>query len=192
VDFSILKRAWDYSIPDFLAVATTIGATWAFGVEVGVSAGVGLSIALFLLRTSRPHIAEVGLMEGTEHFRNIKRHEVLTASEVVTYRVDESLYFANARFLEDYIYDRVQPNCGVQHVVLMMSAVNDIDFSALESLESINTRLSEMGIQLHMSEVKGPVMDKLQTAHFLSDMTGQVFLSQYAAITALSPKEAAE
>jgi SulP family sulfate permease len=74
----------------------------------------------------------------------------------------------------------------------MMSAVNDIDFSELESLESINTLLSEMGIQLHMSEVKGPVMDKLQTAHFLSDMTGQVFLSQYAAITALSPKEAAE
>ena len=192
VDFSILKKAWAYSFADFLAVAITIGATWMFGVEIGVSAGVGLSIALFLLRTSRPHIAEVGLMQGTEHFRNIKRHQVVTASEVVTYRVDESLYFANARFLEDYIYDRVQPNCGLQHVILMMSAVNDIDFSALESLESINSRLSEMGIKLHLSEVKGPVMDKLQTAHFLSDLTGQVFLSQFAAVTALTAKTAAE
>ncbi len=185
VDFSILKRAWGYSKPDFLAVLATIGMTWAFGVETGVSAGVGLSVLLYLFKTSRPHIAEVGLVEGTEHFRNIRRHQVKTDDRLVMIRVDESLYFANARFMEDYIYDRVQPDKGIEHVVLMMSAVNTIDFSALESLEAINTRLGDMGIKLHMSEVKGPVMDRLQTAHFLQEMTGQIFLSQYEAMDKL-------
>ncbi|AUJ64663.1 sodium-independent anion transporter [Aestuarium zhoushanense] len=192
VDFSILKRSWGYSKPDFFAVAATILMTWAFGVETGVSSGVGLSVLLYLFKTSRPHIAEVGLMEGTEHFRNIKRHQVKTDDRLVMMRVDESLYFANARFLEDYIYDRVQADCGIEHVVLMMSAVNAIDFSALESLEAINARLKDMGIKLHMSEVKGPVMDRLQTAHFLHDMTGEVFLSQYEAMAKLTGMTAAK
>ena len=188
VDFSILKKSWAYSKQDFSAVAATILLTWGFGVETGVSAGVGLSVLLFLFKTSRPHIAEVGLMEGTEHFRNIKRHPVLTNDRLVMIRVDESLYFANARYMEDYIYDRVQPDCGIDHVVLMMSAVNAIDFSALESLEAINSRLMDMGVSLHMAEVKGPVMDRLQTGHFLEEMSGQVFLSQYDALRSLAPE----
>jgi SulP family sulfate permease len=104
---------------------------------------------------------------------------------VLTIRVDESLYFANARFLEDYILARVTSDCPVKHVVLMCSAVNAIDMSALESLEAINQRLKDMGITLHLSEVKGPVTDALQRTHFLSDLTGKVFLSQYDAAVAL-------
>ena len=185
VDFKILKTTWGYSKGDFAAVLATILLTLGFGVETGVSAGVILSIALHLYKTSRPHIAEVGLVPGTEHFRNIKRHDVLTTPEVVTIRVDESLYFANARFLEDYILDRIAEDCDVKHVVLMCPAVNEIDSSALESLEEINKRLHDGGIKLHLSEVKGPVMDRLQKSHLLHDLTGQVFLSQYAAMKAL-------
>lgn len=185
VDFSILRGTWAYSKADFAAVLATIMLTLGVGVETGVSAGVILSIVLHLYKTSRPHIAEVGLVPGTEHFRNIKRHEVLTKPHVVTIRVDESLYFANARFLEDYIYDRVADCDEIKHIVLMCPAVNEIDHSALESLEAINLRLKDMGISLHLSEVKGPVMDRLQKSHFLQALTGQVFLSQFAAIKAL-------
>ncbi|MEM5468445.1 SulP family inorganic anion transporter [Celeribacter marinus] len=185
VDFSILKTTWGYSKGDFAAVLATILLTLGFGVETGVSAGVMLSIGLHLYKTSRPHVAEVGLVPGTEHFRNIKRHEVLTTPELVTIRVDESLYFANARFLEDYILDRIADDCDIKHVVLMCPAVNEIDSSALESLEEINKRLDDGGIKLHLSEVKGPVMDRLQKSHLLHDLTGQVFLSQYAAMKAL-------
>ncbi|WP_127560512.1 SulP family inorganic anion transporter [Nioella ostreopsis] len=188
VDFSILKKTWGYSKADFIAVAATIVLTLAMGVEVGVSAGVLLSIALYLYKTSRPHIAEVGLMQdGSEHFRNIKRYEVLTHPAMVTLRVDGSLYFANARYLEDYILDRVVGCDGIKHVVLMFSAVNEVDMSALESLEAINHRLASMGIALHLSEVKGPVMDRLKRAHFLEELTGKVFLSQYAAMSELGP-----
>ncbi|MEJ2001327.1 MAG: sulfate permease, partial [Maritimibacter sp.] len=141
VDFSILKRTWDYSKADFIAVAATILITLGAGVELGVSAGVALSIVLYLYKTSRPHIAEVGLVPGTEHFRNINRHDVLTNPELLTLRLDENLYFANARYIEDYVLDRLSQGQPVKHVVLMCSAVNVIDLSALESLEEINRRL---------------------------------------------------
>ena len=185
VDFSILKRSWAYSKADFAAVLATIVLTLAMGVEIGVSAGVGLSILLHLFKSSKPHIAEVGLVPGTEHFRNILRHKVETTPSVVNLRVDESLYFANARFLEDKIYDRVARDKGVRHVVLQCCAINEIDLSALESLETINSRLSEMDVKLHLSEVKGPVMDVLKRAHFLSELTGKVYLSQFEAANAL-------
>lgn len=187
VDFSILKRTWAYSRADFMSVAITILLTLIIGVEAGVSAGVLISILLYLYRTSRPHIAEVGLVPGTEHFRNINRHKVLTDPTLLSLRIDENLYFANARFMEDFIQDRVVSDCPIRHVVLMCSAVNEIDTSALESLEAINHRLSGMGINLHLSEVKGPVMDSLKRSSFLGDLSGQVFLSQYGAMMALGP-----
>ena len=187
VDFSILKRSWTYSKADFVAVAATILLTLGLGVEIGVSAGVILSIILHLYKSSRPHIAEVGLVPGTQHFRNVHRHKVLTDPSLLTLRIDESLYFANAHFLEDYLSDRVALECPIKHVVLMCSAINEIDLSALESLETINHRLGEMNVKLHLSEVKGPVMDRLKKSHFLDALTGQVFLSQYDAFISLVP-----
>ena len=191
VDLSILKRTWDYSKADFAAVAVTIVLTLGFGVELGVSAGVLLSILLYLYRTSRPHVAEVGLVPRTEHFRNILRHKVLTDPTLLTLRIDENLYFANARFLEEYILNRVVEDCPLKNVVLMCSAVNSIDTSALESLEAIDHRLSGMGIRLHLSEVKGPVMDRLSKTEFLHDLSGKVFLSQFEAMTELTHEKAA-
>jgi SulP family sulfate permease len=192
VDFSILKKTWVYSKSDFAAVAATIVLTLGAGVEVGVASGVVLSIALHLYKTSRPHVAEVGLVPNTQHFRNILRHEVKTDPGVLTLRVDESLYFVNARFLEDLVQDRIAEGCEIRHVILMFSAVNEVDYSALESLEAINHRLTDLGVGLHLSEVKGPVMDRLGKAHFLDALNGEVFLSQYDAWTSLKSDEAVE
>jgi SulP family sulfate permease len=196
VDFSILKTSWGYSKADFAAVTATILLTLGFGVETGVSAGVILSILLHLYKTSRPHVAEVGLVPGTQHFRNIHRHKVETDPAILTIRIDESLYFPNARFLEDYILDRVSEGGPIRHVVLMCSAVNVIDFSALEALEALNHRLKDMGVSLHLSEVKGPVTDRLEKTHFLDQLSGTLFLSQYDAWVALTrdppPAKAAE
>jgi len=188
VDFSILKRSWTYSKSDFAAVLATILITLGVGVEAGVSAGVGLSVLLHLYQSSKPHIAEVGQVPGTEHYRNIHRHMVITDPAIVSLRVDESLYFANARFLEDKIQARVAKDSSIQHVILQCSAINEIDLSALESLEAINERLREMDVALHLSEVKGPVMDRLKRAHFLEEMSGRVFLSQFEAVSYLSSK----
>ena len=190
VDLSILQAAWKYSKADFAAVAVTILLTLGLGVEAGVSAGVILSVGLHLYRSSKPHIAEVGLVPGTQHFRNILRHDVITDPGVVTFRPDQSLYFANARFVEDHVLDRLDGDKAVRDVVLMCSAINEIDLSAVETLEAINARLKEMGVRLHLSEVKGPVMDRLSRAHFLKEMTGAVHLAQYDAFAALAPEAA--
>lgn len=187
VDFSILKRTWVYSKPDFMAVASTLLATLAVGVETGLLVGVGVSLALYLWRTSRPHIATVGWVPGTEHFRNVLRHQVIVSPELLSLRVDESLYFANARSLEDRVNDAVATQPKLRHVVLQCSAVNDIDASALESLETIEHRLRDAGIALHLSEVKGPVMDHLQRTDFLARLSGQVFLTHYQAVASLTP-----
>lgn len=189
IDFSILKRSWAYSRADFSAVAATILLTLAMGVSIGISAGVVLSVLLYLHKTSRPHIAEVGLVPGTQHFRNVRRHKVTTDPRILSVRVDESLYFANARYLENYLFGRVTGDSPVSHVILLCSAINEIDLSALESLEAINHRLASMDVLLHLSEVKGPVLDRLQRSEFLGELSGQVFLSQFEAIRALSGEE---
>ncbi|MAN76356.1 sulfate permease [Pelagibacterium flavum] len=185
VDLSILKKALNYARADFAAVAITLGVTLVAGVEPGISSGIIASIAIFLYRTSRPHTAVVGRVPGTEHFRNVLRHEVEVAPHILSLRVDESLYFANARFLEDRIAGLVAEQPGIRHVVLMCPAINAIDMSALESLEAINMRLADQGIDLHLSEVKGPVMDRLRHTDFLERLSGKVFLSQHQAIAEL-------
>jgi SulP family sulfate permease len=187
VDLTIFKRTWQYSKADFAAALSTFVVTLALGVELGLVIGVTVSLTLFLYRTSRPHIAEVGLVPGTEHFRNVLRHSVLVSPEIISLRVDESLYFANSRDLEDQINQAVATRPNLQHIVLLCSAINDIDASALESLELIESRLLSAGIALHLSEVKGPVMDRLKHTHFLQHLSGQVFLTHYQAIQALSP-----
>lgn len=181
VDVSILKKTWKYSRADFTAVAATIALTLLLGVEAGVAAGVFLSVGLHLYKTSRPHVAEVGCVPGTQHFRNVNRHQVETSPDILNLRVDESLYFVNASFLEDMLAEAVTRDHPPKHVVLMCSAINTIDFSALETLKAINDRLGNAGITLHLSEVKGPVMDRLCKTNFLQELSGKTFLSQYEA-----------
>ncbi|MEM9758340.1 MAG: sulfate permease [Pseudomonadota bacterium] len=190
IDLDVLKTAWRFSRADFTAVSVTILATLLLGVELGVLAGIAVSVALHLHKTSRPHIAVVGEVPGTEHFRNIERHRVITYPSIVSLRIDESLYFANAAYLESAIYAVVaERDERLRHVVLQCTAVNEIDLSALEALEAIIERLEEQNVLLHLSEVKGPVMDALERSDFLDRLTGQVFLSQHQACEALKPAD---
>jgi sulfate permease, SulP family len=188
VDFGILKSTWRFSKLDFIAVAATLLGTLFIGVETGLVMGVVTSLALFLFRASRPHIATVGLVPGTEYFRNVQRHDVLISPKLLGLRVDASMFFANARAIEDRINAEVATRPDLEHVLLQCSAVNDIDASALESLETIAARLKDAGIALHFSEIKGPVMDKLKNSHLLEHLHGRVFLTNYQAIQELTPE----
>ncbi|BFN29003.1 putative sulfate transporter/MT1781 [Pseudomonas sp. SCT] len=188
VDLAALRRTWRYSRQDAAAMAATMLGVLLVGVESGIILGVGLSLLLFLWRTSQPHVAVVGQLPGSEHFRNIERFAVVQSPTVLSVRVDESLYFPNARFLEDRIAELVGRYPQAEHLVLMCPGVNLIDASALESLEAITARLHAAGVQLHLSEVKGPVMDRLRRSDFLEHFGGQVFLSQYEALLSLDPQ----
>jgi len=188
IDFSVIGKTWKISKGDTFAILVTMLLTSSFGVEAGVSAGIMVSIGLHLYRTSKPHIAEVGLIPGSEHFRNVRRYEVGSYRQFLTLRLDESLFFANAAFLEEYVQTATFKNGEIAHVILMCTAMNEIDYTALETLEAINLQLKQQGITLNLSEVKGPVMDMLIKSDFLQHLTGQVYLSQFDAFNNVKAK----
>lgn len=185
VDFSIFKRAWQFSKSDFAAVSITVALTLLMGVEVGVASGIIASILLLLYHTSKPHIAEVGLLPNTEHFRNILHFDVEHHPCVLSLRIDESLLFSNVSYLEEYIYDLLPKRPETKVVILDCAAVNTVDLSAIEMLESLNHRLSEQGIDLHLSHVKIPVQRMLKRTHLMEALSGEMHLTQFEAYRSL-------
>jgi SulP family sulfate permease len=188
VNLKAIKHTYSYSPADAAAMVATILITLVLGIEAGLIAGVLLSLLIHLYRTSKPHFAIVGQVPGTEHFRNVNRHTVVTDPAIVSVRIDESLYFPNARFLEDLVNQCVAKNPEVKHLILMCSAVNSIDASALESLEAINLRLKDSGIAFHLSEVKGPIADRLLKSHLAEQLTGKIHLTHYDAVASINPE----
>lgn len=181
IDLKAVHETFVYSKSDFAAMLATILITLTQGVELGIMVGVGLSLLLYLYRTSRPHYAVIGRLPNTEHFRNIERYDVEVDDRIALLRIDESLYFANSRYLEDVVMDIVINQPKLNHLVLTCQAVNLIDSSALDSLRTINRRLKDSGVQMHLAEVKGPVMDRLKKTDFLDEMSGVVYMSTYDA-----------
>jgi SulP family sulfate permease len=187
VDFSALRHAWSYDRIDGAGYLATFVSVLSFGVDVGIVVGIVVSLLLHLWRTSKPHIAIVGRLGDTEHFRNVLRHPVVTHDSLLLMRIDESLYFANAAFLEERVLAFVAEHDQVKHFVLICSAVNAIDASALETLSGLRQRLADMGIVMHLAEVKGPVTDRLLKTSFLDELApGRVFLSTHEAVQALA------
>jgi len=178
IDLGHLGRLWAYDRADALAWLVTFVTVMALGVQQGVIWGGLLALGLHLWRTSHPHIAIVGRLGQSEHFRNVQRHPVTTSPEVLAVRLDESLYFANAKYLETFIKRAIADQLAVKKVLLVCSAINLIDASALEILEGLVADLQDLGIGFYLSEVKGPVMDRLVQIGFIDFLgTDHVFLS---------------
>lgn len=180
-------RLWRINRADGATALITFITVLTLGIGTGIGVGFLISVVFYLWHTSHPHIAEVGRIRNTEHFRNIKRHSVQTCTGVLAIRVDESLYFANTKYLEDYLIQAVADHPTAKALVLICSAINHIDGSALETLEALVGDLRAAGVTVYLSEVKGPVMDRLEKAGFIETLGGQgrVFLSTHQAITAL-------
>jgi SulP family sulfate permease len=177
---------WKMNRSDAITWVITFAVVLILGIEIGILAGVGASLLLFLWRTSRPHVAIVGRVGESETYRNVLRHEVKTCPHVVAVRVDESLYFANTKFLEDTLLRAVAERPEVKHLVLIGAAINVIDSSALATLESLILELRDAGVQLHLAEIKGPVMDRLTAVGFVEQLGAEhIFLSTHDAMKAL-------
>ncbi|MGY3253006.1 sulfate permease, SulP family [Thermostichus sp. MS-CIW-19] len=186
VDFHPLLQSWRYDRGDALVWLVTFASVLGIGVEPGIGLGVLVSILLFLWRASRPHIAIVGQVPGTEHYRNVLRHEVITDPRILAVRVDESLFFANAAYLQESILQEVAARPAVEQVLLVASAINFVDGSALEALAQLVERLQQMGVGFALAEVKGPVMDRLKRAGFVEKVGAErFFLSTHQAMQVL-------
>ncbi|CAM4169617.1 hypothetical protein F901_02650 [Acinetobacter dispersus] len=181
-------ETWKYSKADGLAMWVTFFGVTCLDISTGLIIGIVLTFALLLWRISRPHIAVIGLIEGTQHFRNISNYNVITTPAIVSFRVDENLSFLNAHVLKGHVITEVSQNSLLQHVVINCSSISNIDLSALEMLEDLNQELKQLQIQMHLSEIKSPVMDRLSKSQLINELTGQIFLSHYQAIQTLSPE----
>ena len=181
-------ETWKYSKADGLAMWVTFFGVTCLDISTGLIIGIVLTFALLLWRISRPHIAVIGLIEGTQHFRNISNYNVITTPAIVSLRVDENLSFLNAHVLKGHVITEVSQNSLLQHVVINCSSISNIDLSALEMLEDLNQELKQLHIQMHLSEIKSPVMDRLSKSQLINELTGQIFLSHYQAIQTLSPE----
>ncbi len=188
LDFRQIWRTWHYSRADGVTALLTFFGVIFFGVQWGVLIGVVLAMALHIRMTLKPHMAEVGRIPGTEHYRDVDRYNVETVENIVTLRIDESLYYANARYLEDKVARVVKNNPDMEHLILMCPAVNRIDASALDSLFVILGRLKALNIKLHLSELHSSVKERLHRSNFIERLTGQIFLSHHEAIIALEPE----
>jgi len=188
LDFRQIWRTWRYSRADGVTALLTFLGVIFFGVQWGVLIGVVLAMALHIRMTLKPHMAEVGRIPGTEHYRDVARYNVETVENIVTLRMDESLYYANARYLEDKVTRVVKNNPDMEHLILMCPAVNRIDASALDSLFVIMGRLKALDIKLHLSELHSSVKERLHRSNFIDRLTGEIFLSHHEAITALEPE----
>ncbi len=186
VDIKAIKQAWYYDRADALALLGTAFGVIILGLEGGIVLGVSLSLATLLFRVSTPHIAVIGRISGTEHFRNIARHKVETLPGVLFLRIDESLFFGNLNAVEARISSELSKLKEITDVVLVMNAVNMVDTTAMTVLTELNRDLSEQGIKLHLAEIKGPVHDRLKHSPLLASLSGKVFFTTNKAFETLA------
>lgn len=186
IDIDAIRRILTFNRTDAITLIITFIAVLVTGVETGILIGVGISFLLLIRGSSKPHIAVVGRYGNSEHFRNVLRHDVVTIPNLLMVRIDESLYFVNSRYVETFLLDKIADNTELDNILLICTAINFIDASGLEVLESLNEKLHEAGVTLNLAEVKGPVMDTLNKTDFYQNMHGKIFFTTDLAMKALS------
>ena len=186
IDLASLRRAWRYDRVEGLTLLSTALGVLLLGIEAGIVLGVCCSIVAQLWRGSRPHVAVVGRVPDTHYFRNTKRHLVEIEPHLLALRIDENIFFANTKAVEQAIYQALGDYPDTREVLLILSAVNHIDSTGLDMLSELTEGLKERDIGLHLAEVKGPVMDQLQHTDWIGKLVGQVFPSTDIAFNTLS------
>lgn len=186
IDIKAFRQAWSYDRADAMALLAAAAGVLVFGLQLGIAVGILLSLVTILVRASAPHIAVIGRIAGTEHFRNVERHGVETIPGVLFVRIDESLFFGNLNAVEARLGAELMKDPRIHDLVLIMSAVNRVDTTAMEVLTDMNRDFAGRGIRLHLAEVKGPVQDRLSLSPLWKDLSGKVYLSVNAAFEALA------
>ncbi len=181
IDTHTLKEAWLYDKADAVALLLTFAGVIIFGVEEGIVIGVAMSLAVLVWRSSHPHMALVGRVPETEHYRNIERHQVEVFPGLIALRIDESIYFANSQLIAEKIEGLLAKQPTTNCVLLILSAVNQLDTTALGMLTELEKTLRARNITLEFAEIKGPVQDRLQQTELGKRMEDKIFLSTHQA-----------
>ncbi|MGJ9384616.1 SulP family inorganic anion transporter [Salipaludibacillus sp. CF4.18] len=145
----------------------TFLATLVLGISQGILVGIAFSLLIFIGRSAYPHVAELGYLKKENVYRNIIRYPEATIDpEVMIFRIDASLYFANMTFLEDKLCVRVGEKPQTRWIILDFSGVNSIDAVAVQQLEELMEQCQKGDMEFLFAGVKGPVLDLLEKARW--------------------------
>lgn len=177
---------------DFGLLLLTFVATLSLGIQYGILVGVGASVFLFLVQTTRPHFALLGRIPSSDTYLNVTRHpHVRTFPGIVVLRIDAQLYFGNVSFLKETVRSLVQ-DAGepVRAIVLEAAGVNQLDSAAADALQELDEELASLGIRLVLTRVKGPVRDTLCRSGFLDRLAaeGRIYMATHQAVQTLASR----
>lgn len=186
IDLTTLQSAWQRDRLDAASFMAAFLGVLIFGLNTGLVIGLMVSFASLIWQSSKPHVAIVGQLAGSGHFRNIDRHNVVTFSHLLMLRIDESLFFGNSESVHRRVVEATQQYPQAHEIILIMSAVNHIDLTGQEMLINLNKELLSQNKHLNFSFIKGPVMDIIGQTPVITQLSGRVYLSTMQAVNALT------
>jgi sulfate permease, SulP family len=165
----------------------TFIATLTLGIEQGILVGVGVSLLLFIWRSAYPHIAELGYLENDNVYKNVKRYpEAKTYDDILIFRLDAALYFANMAFFEEKLREAIDKKENVKKVVLDFTAVNAVDAVAIDELDEVIHQYEDAGIAFYIAGMKGPVHEVIERAGWTKKYGEKIsYISVHQAVQAI-------
>lgn len=174
-----MKALFEQSRREFYILLATFGITLLLGVQQGLLVGVALSIFMVIYNTANPHMTELGLI-SSGLYRNINRFkEALVREDVLIFRFDAPLYFANKDYFVERLYHWVQQRQGdtLRFVVFDAEAVNSVDSTGLLMLQQVIENFKDQDIRFFISNPIGPVRDVIKTSSLRDYMCEQSMFS---------------
>lgn len=173
IDFSELRRLFSIKRRDGWTWLITFASTLLLGVQEGILTGIIVSLIFFIWRSAYPHTAEIGYLANERAFRNILRYpEAKIYPQTLMVRPDAALYFANMRFLENWLEQHLKEDD--RYLLLDFSGVNDIDAVAIETLHKLICDYQRRDITVHICAMKGPVRDLIAKADWEPELMQRV------------------
>ena len=162
-DIPATARLWRQRKAEFLLSIAAFGGVALLGVLPGIAIAVGLSILNVFRRAWWPYDTELGRVEGLEGYHDVHMHpEAWHLPGLVIYRFDAPLFFANAKTFRDEVRRLARTDPPPIWIVIAAEPVTDVDTTASDVLEELDSSLNAQGIALVFAEMKDPVRQKIE------------------------------
>ncbi len=173
-----IQRLLSYSWLDTIPFFVTFIATFFISIPIGIASGIVVSLGAYLVRTSQPQIVEQGRVNYTEHYQAVDKKVTHRIPGVLIIRIDESLYFANAQFLDKHLRNTIATSTEIKHLILVGDAINWLDTSALQILEDLIRDLEEINISVFITQLNPKVWRRINKIGYTEQVGKERFFQR--------------